>query len=324
MKATRIFALAIAASMAMVMAPAAEEETVLIGYSSNANDENERSKMDAFEDFVNDWNEEGNTPKLEAVITIADTSVDKQISDVESMVERGVKAVALSSVDAEGMLTTAQSLLDQGIPVIEERGMVLDGVINFDICDEVLMGEMAYEWYDAWLQEHPDVTLNIGKIYGFAAQTANAVRVDRLMELLEENYPDRINVLETQYCDWDTQKAMECMENWGQKYSDGEMNCIIAAGAMMACGASSAILGGGGTPDDYLITAWDATQDVLFELHEGNVDMSIGIDAYKAGYQAAEITAKAALGEEMENHYAADSSTLFPVDATNIDEYYTE
>ena len=122
-------------------------DKVVIGYSSNQSDENETSKMNAFQDFVDEWNGAGKTPKLEAAITVAEGQVEKQIGDVESMVEMGAAAVALSSVDPEGLKTTAQSLLDKNIPVLEVRGMDLDGIITFNLCDETTMAEMAYEWY---------------------------------------------------------------------------------------------------------------------------------------------------------------------------------
>ena len=71
-------------------APAQQKEdggSVVIGYASNAADENENSKMQAFRDFVDDWNEEGKSPALEAVVTVADSSIEKQVGDVETMVE---------------------------------------------------------------------------------------------------------------------------------------------------------------------------------------------------------------------------------------------
>ncbi len=297
-------------------------EEVVIGYSSNASDENENSKMEAFNDFVDDWNAEGKTPALKAVVTVADASIEKQMADVESMVALGAKGIALSSVDPEGLLTTAQSLLDQGIDVIEMRGMVLDGIVTFDLANEITMAEMAYEWYADYLDANPDEILNMGLIYGNAAQTAQHVRVNHLVEMLQESHPGRVNVVAEQYCDWDTQKAMETMENWLQTYQDGSMNTILAAGAMMACGASNAIVGAGGTPDDYLITSTDATADVLHAINEGLVDMTVGIDAYKGGYLMAEVTALAALGEFEDDYYNCGTDVLNTIDETNIADWY--
>ena len=301
----------------------ASGEKVVIGYSSNQSDENENSKMQAFRDYVDEWNAAGNTPELEAVVTVAEGQVEKQMGDVESMVEMGAAGIALSSVDPEGLKTTAQSLIDQKIPVIEMRGMELPGIITFNLCDEATMAEMAYDWYSKQLDADSELELKIGLIYGTASQTAQLVRIDHLVELLEENYPGRITVVAKQYCDWDTQKAMECMENWLQSYPDGQMNCVIAAGAMMACGASNAIIGANGTKDGYIITATDATADVLHAINEGTVDMTVGIDAYKGGYLMAQVTAQAALGEFTDDYFDCGTDVLSTIDAGNIGDWYT-
>lgn len=302
----------------------AESEKIVIGYSSNQSDENENSKMEAFRDYVDEWNEAGNTPELEAVVTVAEASIEKQMGDVETMVEMGAKGIALSSVDPEGMKSTAQSLLDKDIAVVEMRGMDLDGIITFNLCDEETMAEMAYEWYKEVMDADSELVLNMGLIYGQASQTTERIRVDHLVELLQENYPDRVNVVAEQYCDWDTQKAMECMENWLQSYPDGEMNCIVAAGAMMACGASNAIIGAGKTADDYIITTTDATSDVLYAINEGNVDMTVGIDAYQGGYLMAQVTAEAAMGEFQDDYFECGTDVLNTIDSTNIADWYTE
>ena len=73
------------------------------------------------------------------------------------------------------------------------------------------------------------------------------------MELLEENYPDRVEVVAEQYCDWDAQKALECMENWVQRFSGGGMNCVISAGAQMATGAVNAVVAAGYDMDDWTL-----------------------------------------------------------------------
>jgi ABC-type sugar transport system substrate-binding protein len=318
----RVVVASAVAAMTMSMVVSAADDKVIIGYSSNQSDENENSKMQAFRDFVDDWNAEGKTPELEAVVTVAESSIEKQMGDVETMVEMGVKGIALSSVDPDGLKTTAQSLLDKDIPVIEMRGMELDGIITFNLCDETTMAEMAYDWYSEVLDEDPELTLNMGLIYGTASQTAQLVRVDHLVELLQEKYPDRVNVVAKQYCDWDTQKAMECMENWLQSYPDGKMNCIVAAGAMMACGASNAIIGAGGSADDFIITATDATADVLYAINEGDVDMTVGIDAYQGGYLMAKVTAEAAIGEFTENYFDCGTDVLSTIDSSNIADWY--
>jgi ABC-type sugar transport system substrate-binding protein len=151
--------------------------------------------------------------------------------------------------------------------------------------------------------------------------TAQHVRVDRCVELLQENYADRITVLDKQYCDWDTQKGMECMENWFQKYGN-DMNCLIGAGAMMAVGASQALVAAGQNMDDWLITSYDATDDVLYAINHGENDMTVGIDASEIGKQAADVARRIATGEFKEKLYECNADILATIDTTNIADWY--
>lgn len=321
MKKVVALVLLLVLALACVSFAFAEDETILIGYSSNASDENEISKMDAFRQFCEDWNAAGNTPKLEAAVTVAEASVEKQISDVETLLEMGCKAIALSSVDLDGLKSSVDLCLTKGVPVIECRSMDHDGIVTFNLCDETTMAEMAFGWYEELLDTNPDLVLNMGLIYGLASQTVQLVRVDHLVELLKEKYGDRINVLADQPCDWDTQKAMECMENWLQRFP-GEMNCVVAAGAMEACGAVQAVIGAGEDLNNWYFTTTDATADVLYSIHEDQVDMTVGIDAYKGGYMMAEGTAKAALGQLEGNYLECGAEVLAVITSENIDEWY--
>lgn len=321
MKKLLALVLALIMVMCCLSTAFAEDEVVTLAYSSNASDENEISKMDAFQDFVDEWNEAGKTPKLEAAITVAETSVEKQISDVETLLEMGADVLALSSVDPEGLKSVVDVCIAKGVPVMEMRGMQHDDIVVYNLCDEATMGMMAFEWYDKLLTENPDLVLNMGLIYGLASQSAQLIRVDTLVALLKEKYPDRVNVLADMPCDWDTQKAMECMENWLQRF-DGEMNCVVAAGAMMACGACNAVVAAGGSMDDWIFTTTDATADVLYSINEGQVDMTVGIDAYRGGYIMAELAAKMALGEFEGDYFEAGSDVLAIIDSSNIADWY--
>ena len=109
----KVLALFLTLTLLLTGIPAAfaEEETVVIGYSSNASDENEISKMDAFRQFVEDWNAAGNTPKLEAAVTVAESSVEKQIADVElSLIHISIDAMEADALvcDTLGKHVTTQ------------------------------------------------------------------------------------------------------------------------------------------------------------------------------------------------------------------------
>lgn len=304
-------------------APAATDEVIHIGFASNANDENMNMQMKCFQEYCDNWNAEGKTPKVEAHITVADASVEKQLADVESLIELECKSIYLHSVDLEGMKPAVDACNAAGVLVLEARGMDYDKIdVHYRGANEVMMAEMAFEWYKAQMDANPNLNLKMGLIYGLAAQSQQLVRVDHLVELLKEAYPDRVEVVDSMPCDWDAQKAMECMENWLQKYSGGKMNCVVAAGAMMCMGAAQAAVSAGESMDDWLFTTTDATSDVLYGIHEGVADMTVGIRADQDGYAAAKTCIEMALGQFQGNEFQIGPEILATIDSTNIDEWY--
>jgi len=301
-----------------------DAETITLGFASNISDENQNELVASFQRYCEEWNAAGKTPKLETAVTVAESSVDKQIADVESLIQMKCSAIVLHSVDLEGLKPAVDACAAAGIPAIECRGMEYDKVsVNFNYCDEAMMAQMAFDWYKKQLDADPELVLNMGLIYGMASQSQQLVRVDHLIELLKAEYPDRVNVLASQPCDWDTQKAMECMENWLQRF-DGQMNCIVAAGAMMGVGAANSIVAAGGSMDDWLITTTDATSDVLYSINAGVVDMTVGIDVTATGLLTGETARKLVMGEIQPGPMDVGGDILVPIDSSNIADWYKE
>lgn len=299
----------------------AEEETWLFGYANHNSDENSLKQMEAFCNAAEEWNAAGNTPTIEVTTTTAESDLQRQLADIDTMLAMGADGIVIQGVDPAGIVPAVQSCLDQGVRVIEVRGANIDGIVNLKIGDETIMGETMYNYLAEQLDADPELVLNIGLIYGNASQTAQLVRVDSCVDLLEENYGDRINVLASQPCDWDTEKAQACMENWLQQYQ-GTMNCIISAAGMMACGACNAVIGAGESMDDWYFVTVDATADALYSIKQGQVDMTVGIDVVEAGIHIFEYMVDYMNGEVEPGIYY--DNPMVPIDSSNIDEWYVE
>lgn len=297
----------------------AKEETWLFAYANHRSDENSNNQMQAFVDAAKAWNEAGNTPKIETTTATAESDLQRQLADIDTMLAMGADAIAIQGVDPKGIVPAVEAALAQGVKVMEVRGAKIDGILNLKIGDETVMGENMFNYLAAQLDANPELVLNIGLMYGNAAQTAQLVRVNSAAERLEQNYGDRINVLASQPCDWDTEKAQATMENWLQQYQ-GTMNCIISAAGMMASGACNAVIAAGESMDDWYFTTVDATADVLYSIKQGQVDMTVGIDVLQAGKDMFEYMVKYMKGEIEPGMYFANPMTV--IDSSNIDEWY--
>lgn len=302
---------------------AEQPEKLIIGHSSMRSDENMNVMRDGFVEYFENWNKEGKTPEIEVVTVNAEGSIDKQIADIESLIELGAKAVFIDPLDVVGIVPACEACANAGVKVVEMRGVDSDAVAtSYMGNDEASMAEIAYDWYVELLDSQPDLQLKVGLIYGLAAQTQQLIRVDHLVDLLETNYGDRVEIVAEQYCDWDAQKALECMENWVQRFPDGDMNCVIAAGAQMATGAVNAVVSAGYDMDDWIFTTTDSTEDVLWAINEGLVDMTVGIDSKANGNLAAEVTAQVALGEYTDRTFNGGGRIIMGIDSSNISEWY--
>jgi inositol transport system substrate-binding protein len=297
----------------------AQEETWLFGYANHKSDENSLVQMKAFCDAAVAWNEAGNTPKIETTTATAESDMQKQLADIDTMLAMGAKAIAIQGVDPVGIVPAVEVCLEQGVKVMEVRGANIDGILNLKIGDENVMGQNMYSYLAAQLDAKPELALNIGLMYGSAAQTAQLVRVDSCVALLKENYADRVTVLASMPCDWDTDKAQACMENWLQQYQ-GTMNCIISAAGMMATGACNAVIAAGESMDNWYFTTVDATEDALYSIKQGQVDMTVGIDCVAAGTDMFNYMVKYMKGEIDAGIYTDSPMTV--IDSSNIDQWY--
>ena len=89
------------------------------------------------------------------------------------------------------------------------------------------------------LTQHPNEKSNLTKAEFKRRLAAHRRRKQELAKKLEEEMPDRVKLIETQYCDWSTDRAMSTVEDWLQRYP--EMNCIITASDDMGLGACNAL-----------------------------------------------------------------------------------
>lgn len=297
----------------------AASETWLFGYANHNSDENSLKQMRAFCDAAAAWNEAGNAPKIEVTTATSESDMQRQLADIDTMLAMGAKAIVIQGVDPVGIIPAVQVCLEQGVKVMEVRGANIDGILNLKIGDEKVMGENMYSYLAAQLEADPELALNIGLIYGSAAQTAQLVRVDNCVDLLKEKYGDRVQVLASQPCDWDTEKAQACMENWLQQYQ-GTMNCVISAAGMMACGACNAVVAAGESMDEWYFVTVDATADALYSIKNGQVDMTVGIDVAKAGANMFDYMVKYMNGEIEPGIYYDNPMTV--IDEGNIDDWY--
>ena len=335
MKKVLTLILVLVLCLSLCTALAESKEKVVIGFALNQSDASMNLQREAFIKAVEDFNATNETYEIEYHITNADADVQKMIDDVNSLIELGCQAICMHSVDTEGCKPAIDACNEAGVYIVEARGMEYDGIdLRFNPNDEAAIAAAGVVWFDDNIMNNEDTVLKIGAIYGLATQTAQLIRVDQVISTLQEKYgEDRVIVVDKAFCDWDTQKGMEIMENWLQKYPIEEMNTIICASGSGTVGAVQAIVGFGGEElcKEYLIQTTDANADVCYYVNNGDIDMTIGLSPVQCGKITVEVLVQAVTGVPGKNNFDLSSGKLYLgaetggivcIDQTNIASWY--
>ena len=246
--------------------------------------------------------------------TSADMTVEKQIASLEAVLIKKPDAVIITHVDREAIQDIVKKIHDAGIKVIDARNLK-----NPDIIDVLFIGNnepeyarLMKEWMVGYLEDNPDVVLNTGLLYGAAAQELQLMRCDWMKELAEE-MPDRVNILAEQYGEWQTDKAMNIVEDWLQSHNN--MNAIINANTGMATGTVN-VLKAAGKIDDFLLTGVDLPTSAVEHVKNGELDAVVGVAPWDKGTEQLELALAVIEGTYTEPEYYA--KTIWVLTADNI------
>ena len=173
-----------------------------------------------------------------------------QIDQVRSILSQGFDAMTIQACDMAALAPVVGEAADAGIIVVDHYGFTEEQVATEKIY-QVLFGQKEAGKLQA--QEFIKLNGESGKVAIIAGLTGadNAMqRTAGFMEVLEQ-YPN-IQVVDTQYCDWDTQKAQTAAENILTAHPDlaaflvqddgmskGVWNAIEAAGKQSTCKIAS-------------------------------------------------------------------------------------
>jgi ABC-type sugar transport system substrate-binding protein len=250
-----------------------DDDSISIVYSVDKIDENQNKYIDYMKDRVAELNAEGENITFEAVD--ANGAVDKQISDVQTILAKSPDVLIFSAVDSVGSLPAVQAAKDAGVFTIDFRPSDPEPEA-FDVAfgaSETLYAKATTDWMQGLLDEDPDLQLSVGLIYGAAAQTAQLEREDAIKAFADEN-SDRVKIVAEQYGNWQIDIAQNTAADWLQAYP--EINLISSANSEMALGVSNALTAAG-KRSDILVSGYDINDSSLKYVDEGSIDFTTGV-----------------------------------------------
>ena len=134
-----------------------------------------------------------------------------QIDQVNSIIAQGFNAMTIQAVDNAALAPVVGQAADNGIIVVDHYGFADELGIS-DKIYKVLFGQKESGIMEA--EEYIKVAGESGKVAIIAGLTGadNAQQRTAGFEEVLSQYPD-IEIVATQYCDWDTQKAQAAAED---------------------------------------------------------------------------------------------------------------
>lgn len=180
----------------------------------------------------------------------AKQDANTQIDHVRSVINQGFNAMTIQAVDMAALAPVVKEAAEAGVIVVDHYGFTEDQVpgdlIYQNLFDQKGAGKLQAEEYIKANGETGKVAI----IAGLTGASNAMARTEGFMEVLNK-YPG-IEVVATEYCDWDTQKAQTAAENILTEHPDltaflvqddgmskGVWNAIEAAGKADTCKIAS-------------------------------------------------------------------------------------
>lgn len=168
----------------------------------------------------------------DVIITNADGSVPKQLSDIEDLLTRGVDGLLLTPLSAEAAAPSVEEAVNDGVPTVIFNNEI--GTDNFTSI--VWADEYRFGWIGgSWLKEKLGGKGNVVVLEGMAGTSTSDLRTRGAIDALG----DGITILARQPADWAYDKGKKAMQDFISAYP--EIDGVYSQGGAMSQAALDAL-----------------------------------------------------------------------------------
>ncbi len=161
------------------------------------------------EKAIADW--KAKDPNVEFVLATADSPAT-QVSDIEDLMAQDIDGLVVLPHDSASLTPVVKEVKEAGkYVVVIDRGLTEPVEDVYIAGDNPGLGKVSAEWMAEQLEGKGDIVVLEG-----IPTVINTERVEAFNAVMA-NYPD-IKILDSQPAMWSTQKGLEIMENYLQKY----------------------------------------------------------------------------------------------------------
>ncbi|MFW6273999.1 MAG: ribose ABC transporter substrate-binding protein RbsB [Halanaerobium sp.] len=236
--------------------------------------------------------------EMDVEISVVDAQDDaaSQLSSIEDLLIRDIDVLIINPVDGDAVVSAITAANDAGIPVITvDRGSEGGEVVSHIASDNVEGGEMAGDFIAEELGEEGKVV----ELEGIPGTSAARDRGEGFNKSMDKH--SGLEVIARQPADFDRAEGMTVMENILQ--GNSEIDAVFAHNDNMALGAMEAIEAAG-REDEIIIVGFDAIDDAVEAVEEGDLAATIAQKPTLMGEMAVETAVKVANDEEVDEFTA--------------------
>lgn len=227
----------------------------------------------------------------ELIVLDSQNDPSKELSNVEDMIIRGVKAILINPTDSLAVSNAIRLANQRGIPVLTlDRGAARGDVVSHIASDNVEGAKMAGRFIIEKVGEKAKVV----QLEGIPGTSAARERGEGFMAIVSSSEMD---LLSSQAADFDRAKGLNVMENMLAAHP--KMQAVFAQNDEMALGALRAVQVSG---KDIIIVGFDGTQDGIAAVKRGKLAATIAQQPGLIGAIGVEIADKMLNGHGVEKN----------------------
>jgi ABC-type sugar transport system substrate-binding protein len=249
--------------------------------------------------------------KIEVLTADSDLNIERQTSNVETMLTNGVDIMFIIGVNTEGNTVAVEQCNAAGVPVFMVATEASGGEWKFIGFSEIEMGKKQGEWCAANLPQNT----NICYLQGTPGREATLLREQGFREGIAIR-PD-LRIISAQTGNFEVARSMQVTEDWIQAYGN-TIGCIVAADSQMVTGSIEALkaaqmINNVITCGVVQLGTWDAAP-----IREGAEDYAVFVYWPSIGTLCADVAAEYYLGNEIAESVYIE---LFDVTPENYTQY---
>ncbi|MCT2587838.1 ABC transporter substrate-binding protein [Actinophytocola gossypii] len=201
--------------------------------------------------------------------TNANSQLNKQISDIQDMINKGAQALIVAPLNSDGLEPALDAARAKNIPVI-----TVDRKLNAEPCQDYVsfLGSDFVEQGKRAAQEMAEALGNKGKVAILLGTSGNNVTTDRTNGFVDEMAkiaPD-VEIIAQQTGEFARDKGQQVMEQIIQAQPD--INGVYAENDEMALGALVALRSAGKVPgQDVQVVSVDGTRGAVQKVVDGEM-----------------------------------------------------